>query len=190
MRNTLFATVAAVAMFAAVSANAATVYEQGPVAISGNGGSFGFGTGQITGVAGEEINVNFRFTVKDVDAAAVGAVAVENNLTPILDFSSFALYQENGAVDILLATGTFSNVNPSTGLLSQAQNLLVACPACGEPQYYVQTVATFSVAGNAAIAGPVDLAPAPAPVPVPAALPLMVSAIAAVGLLGARRKKA
>lgn len=179
MRNTIIAAMTAMAtVFAVSTAEAATVTVIPASAdISGLGGSQGYGATLTGGMAGDAFVVDFVFKVVDSDAEFVGATSIENLVTANLSFTSIELYDSSNA---LLASGTVGTL----GLIDFGELSSNLTLNEGDT-YYVRTSGTFVTAGNAAIGGTVSLSP----VPVPAALPLMVSAMAAVGLVGARRKK-
>jgi hypothetical protein len=184
-KNVVIGAVAGAAALLSVSAaNAALVSVVSPTFdISANFGSQGYGL-NLTGMTGDTFEADMVFKVVDADANSVGATTVENLFvtgpTANLEFTSIELYREDGAVDTLLATGTITVADVPFAVASLGEMISLQEGVT----YYIRTSGEFVAGGNASIGGTVSLTP----VPVPAALPLIVSALAAVGLVGVRRK--
>jgi hypothetical protein len=185
IKNFVIGAVAGAAALLSVStANAALVSVVSPtIDISANFGSQGYGL-NLVGVIGDTFEADMVFKVVDADANSVGATSVENLFVigpaANLKFTSIELYREDGAVDTLLATGSIIVADAPFAVASLGELISLQQGVI----YYIRTSGDFVVGGNASIGGTVSLTP----VPVPTALPLIVSALAAVGLVGVRRK--
>jgi hypothetical protein len=164
------------------SAEAAVITgSDGPYQIRNNS-SVGYGVNLYNAKFGDTFKADFLFDT--TGAPSGGATSIECTTgCANLGFTSFKLYardSENRTVGNALASGTVASL-PGTKI---DYSVLLAFGALKSGSYLVRTAGYFLGAGNAAIGGTVSLTP------IPGAALLFGSALAGLGAVAARRRKA
>lgn len=160
-----------------VQADAASIaVSDGPFTISVPG-TQSYGIGAFLGNLGDDFTADFRFNIGSA-ALTGGSTAIEcTGGCANVAFDSIELYGDN-PVSGPLTSG-------STGLLigNIDYGVISAFPQIAVGEYLVRITGRFLADGPTSLGGTVSLVA----VPVPAALPLMLGALAGLGLI-ARRK--